>query len=179
MERRETLLCVDGPTLKSWCCSRLICTFSTTRCIVVPKGFKTLQGLTWETLGGSWWINSKQYHEAWIFVLLWDSWVARSTPNTKENNRITHMEKHAHLAMKQGNLFCFVCHTEILQTMVLHGVLLVSLESSWWVRVHWLRLRLFGATVWKLLIREPFSQWKLNKIKTENDIGIWGCSRYC
>ncbi len=36
--------------------------------------------------------------------------------------------------------------------------------------------KLFGATVWKLLIIEPLSQWKLNKIKTENSTGIWGCS---
>jgi hypothetical protein len=28
----------------------------------------------------------------------------------------------------------------------------------------------FGATVWKLLIIEP----KLNKIESENSIGIWG-----
>jgi hypothetical protein len=37
-------------------------------------------------------------------------------------------------------------------------------------------LRLFGASVWKkkLLIIEPFSQQKLNKIKTEKCIGIWG-----
>jgi hypothetical protein len=34
----------------------------------------------------------------------------------------------------------------------------------------------FGATVWKLLIIEPFSQWKLNQIESENSIGIWGCS---
>jgi len=34
--------------------------------------------------------------------------------------------------------------------------------------VHWLGLRLFGATMWKLLVIEPFSQWKLNKIETEN-----------
>jgi hypothetical protein len=49
------------------------------------------------------------------------------------------------------------------------------LESSWWViRVHWLGLRLFGAMVWKLsMIIEPFSQWKLNKIKREDCIGIW------
>jgi hypothetical protein len=32
---------------------------------------------------------------------------------------------------------------------------------------------MFGAMVWKLLvIIEPFSQLKLNKIKTENCIGI-------
>jgi hypothetical protein len=36
-----------------------------------------------------------------------------------------------------------------------------------------LGLRLFGATCGKLLIIEPFSQWKLNKIETENCIGIW------
>jgi hypothetical protein len=32
--------------------------------------------------------------------------------------------------MKEGSLFCFVCHAEISQTMVLHATLLVSLESS-------------------------------------------------
>jgi hypothetical protein len=62
-------------------------------------------------------------------------------------------------SMKQGSLLCHI---------------LVSLESSGWVRVHWLGLRLFEAMVWKLLIIEPFSQWKLNKIKTENGIGILG-----
>jgi hypothetical protein len=41
-------------------------------------------------------------------------------------------------------------------------------------------LRLFGATRWKKLsIIEPFSQQKLNKIKTENCIGIWGHSWCC
>jgi hypothetical protein len=74
-------------------------------------------------------------------------------------------------------LFCFCC-LEISQTcMVLHVALLVlSLESSQKVRVHWLSLRVFGATVWKLLIIAPFFEWKLNKIETENSIGI--CVRY-
>jgi hypothetical protein len=27
--------------------------------------------------------------------------------------------------------------------------------------------------VWKLLIIEQFSHWRLNKIKIENNIGIW------
>ncbi len=41
-------------------------------------------------------------------------------------------------------------------------------------------LRLFGATRWKKLsIIEPFCQQKLNKIKTENCIGIWGHSWCC
>ncbi len=53
----------------------------------------------------------------------------------------------------------------------------VSLESSWWVGVHKLGLRLFGATVWTII--EPLSQWKLNKIETEKCIGIWGCSWCC
>jgi len=42
--------------------------------------------------------------------------------------------------------------------------------------VHWLGLKLYVAMVGKLLILEPFSQWKLNKIKTENCIRIWGRS---
>jgi hypothetical protein len=87
-----------------------------------------------------------------------------------------HLVKPAYLSMKEGSLFCFVCHAEISQTTVLHATLLVSLESSQWVGVHWLGLRLFGAMVWKLLIIELFSQWKLNKMKTENWIGIWGSS---
>jgi hypothetical protein len=33
----------------------------------------------------------------------------------------------------------------------------------------------FGATVWKLLIIEP----KLNKIESENSIGIWGGHSWC
>ncbi len=47
--------------------------------------------------------------------------------------------------------------------MAFHATLLVSLESSWWVGVHKLGLRLFGATVWTII--EPLSQWKLNKIE--------------
>jgi hypothetical protein len=81
-----------------------------------------------------------------------------------------------YLFMKQGSFLCFVCHDKISQTTALDVKLLVSSESSPWVGVHRLGLRLFGATVWKLLIMEPFSQWELNKIETENCIGIWGCS---
>ncbi len=71
---------------------------------------------------------------------------------------------------------CFVFYAEIPQTIALHPALVVSSKSSQWVGVHWLDSRLFRATMWKLLIIESFSQWKLNKIKTENCIGIWGCS---
>jgi hypothetical protein len=80
--------------------------------------------------------------------------------------------------MNRGSLFCFVYPSDISQTMALHATLLVSSESSEWIAVHWLSLRLFGAMVWKLLIIESFSQWKLNKIETENYTGIWGCSWY-
>jgi hypothetical protein len=74
-------------------------------------------------------------------------------------------------------LWVFLCHVnKIPQTTALHAVLL---ESSWWVGMHQLGLRLFPATRWKLLIIESFSQWKLSKIKTENCIGIWGRYWYC
>jgi hypothetical protein len=80
-----------------------------------------------------------------------------------------------YLCMKQGSLFCFVllCWDEILPNHGASCCALVSSKSFWWVGVHWLGLRLFGATVWrKLLIIESFSQWKMNKIETENCIGI-------
>jgi hypothetical protein len=51
-------------------------------------------------------------------------------PNTSFNHLLTH------LFMKQGNLFCFVCHVEISQTTTFHVTLLISLESS---RCHGLR----------------------------------------
>ncbi len=75
--------------------------------------------------------------------------------------------------------FCFVYHIEISLTTMLHVVFLISLESSWWVSLHRLGLRLFGATMWKLLIIEQFFQWELNKIETENCIRIWGHSWCC
>jgi hypothetical protein len=102
------------------------------------------------------------------------------------------MCKWRHLSMKQGSLFCFVlflswdlpshgasCNThyifetlfdvEISQATMLHVVLIVSSKHFWWrLKVHQLGLRLFGIRVWKLLIIEPFSQWKLNLIKIEN-----------
>jgi hypothetical protein len=68
-------------------------------------------------------------------------------------------------------------HTSCCTTF--HAALLICSEISCWVWVHWLALRLFGAMVWKLLIIEPFSQWKLNKIKTENCIRIWGAFWCC
>jgi hypothetical protein len=48
-----------------------------------------------------------------------------------------------------------------------------KLLMSW---VHQLGLRLFGATVWKLLIIKQLFQWKLIKIKIEKSIEIWGGS---
>jgi hypothetical protein len=40
--------------------------------------------------------------------------------------------------------------------------------------VHRLGLSLFGATMWNLLIIEPFFGRKLNKIETKNYIEVWG-----
>jgi len=62
-------------------------------------------------------------------------------------------------------LFYFVsfCHAELSWTMAFHATLLVSLESSWWVGVHQLGFRLFGATMWTLLMIEPFYQTKQNR----------------
>jgi hypothetical protein len=81
--------------------------------------------------------------------------------------------------MKQGRLFCLFLSCQDLQTTVLHIVFLVCLESSWWVVVHRLGLRLFEVMAWKLLIIEPFFPWKLHKTKVENCIGIWRCSWCC
>jgi len=85
--------------------------------------------------------------------------------------------------MKQGSLFCFVLfclsHWDLPTHVARCHPLGIPSESSWWVGVHWLGLGLFGATVWKLLIIEPFSQWKRSKIETENCIGIWGCFWWC
>jgi hypothetical protein len=55
-------------------------------------------------------------------------------------------------------LFCFVSwdlpnHPASCRALGIYRKLLMSTGAS----------RLFGATVWKLLIIEPFSQWKLNK----------------
>jgi hypothetical protein len=63
-----------------------------------------------------------------------------------------------YLWSKEVVLFCFICHAEIFQTMVLHVVLLISSKSFQWVGVPQLGFRLFGAMLWKLLIIEPLSQ---------------------
>jgi hypothetical protein len=36
--------------------------------------------------------------------------------------------------MKQGSLFCFVCHFEISQTMLLHVAILVSFQKALMIR---------------------------------------------
>jgi hypothetical protein len=59
------------------------------------------------------------------------------------------------LFMKQGSLFCLVCHVDMSQTIMFQAMLLVSLESFQWVGVHQFGLRLFGVLVWNLLIIEP------------------------
>jgi len=66
--------------------------------------------------------------------------------------------------MWHAPLFCFVsfCHAEISKPLGALGIFIKPFLDE---RV--------GAMVWKLLIIEPFSQWKLNEIKTENCIGVW------
>jgi hypothetical protein len=78
-------------------------------------------------------------------------------------------------------LWCLVLfgRLAISQTMVLHAVLLASLRKLSMSRgaLTWFDLRLFESAVWKMSTSiELFFEWKLNKIKTEYYIGIWGCS---
>jgi hypothetical protein len=74
--------------------------------------------------------------------------------------------------MKQGSLFCFVLFATCRSPLRTFGIF----RKLWMTRgaPTW-----FGAIVWKLLIIEPFSQGKLNKIESENSIRIWGCSGCC
>jgi hypothetical protein len=69
------------------------------------------------------------------------------------------------LSMKQGSLFCFVLFLFCLPHGDLpRGTLCRTfdiLRKLWMTRGAPTR---FGAIVWKLLIIEAFSQWKLNKI---------------
>ncbi len=101
-------------------------------------------------------------------------------------SKIDHLQQ---VSCDDGSLFCFVLSTwdlPILWRFILASWYLpkalscrpldINGKLSRRVWVHPLGLRLFGATLWKLLIIEPFSQWKLNKITTDNCIGIWGSS---
>jgi hypothetical protein len=68
------------------------------------------------------------------------------------------------LSMKQGNLFCFVCHIEISQTTALHAMLLMSLESSLWVggALTWFE------TVWSYGV-EAIDYWTIFSMKTNSN----------
>jgi len=63
--------------------------------------------------------------------------------------------------MMEGSLFCFdlFCSHEIHRTRMLQIVLLVSLESSGWGRVHGLGSMTFGLVVQKFLNIEWFLNW--------------------
>jgi hypothetical protein len=96
--------------------------------------------------------------------------------------------------MREYNLLCTTCNYYKLDTHLNiqpllkkkneEGATNILHNVSWYVlgifgkllmsRVHQLGLRLFGATVWKLLIIKQVIQWKLNKIKIESYIVIWG-----
>ncbi len=89
-------------------------------------------------------------------------------------NYVIFLTTFIYVQSKVCSLFCFIlfCHIEISQTIIIHVKVLVSSESSPWVWVHQLGLRLFWVMMWKLLIIEPFCQWKWHKI--ENYIGNLG-----
>jgi hypothetical protein len=73
-------------------------------------------------------------------------------------------------SISEGKVVCFVLFCLSSWDLPNHGAsrhMLGIFRKILMSRVHRLGLRLFGATVWKLLIIEPFFQWKLNKIGTE------------
>jgi hypothetical protein len=66
--------------------------------------------------------------------------------------------------MKEGNLvfFFFFGDIESSQTMAPFAMLLVSLESPQWARVHWFDFIMFQPTMEKLLNIEQFSHCKFS-----------------
>jgi hypothetical protein len=70
--------------------------------------------------------------------------------------------------MKQGGLFCFVLfrHDDISQTMVLHVVLLVSLESSRWVGSD---APTWFETIWSCYGVEAIEYWTIFLMKTKSN----------
>jgi hypothetical protein len=86
------------------------------------------------------------------------------------------MPKASYPCMKQGSLFCFVCHFEIFQTMLLHVTILVPSESFddyGCIDVVWDCLEQQCGNHWLL---KHFPNDKFFKIKAKNCIIIWGCS---
>jgi len=82
---------------------------------------------------------------------------------------------------KQCSLFCFISFCFVFSCWDLpnQGLWCCALDifrKLSMSRVALIGLRLFGATVWKPLIIESFSQWKLNIIEIENCIEIWAHS---
>ncbi len=85
-------------------------------------------------------------------------------------------------------LFCFVllCHAEISQTTGIlcqaFGIFQMLSRIMSRGALTWFGLRLFGATMWNLLIIESFSQSKTKQnLKMKKCIGIWeqSCSCCC
>jgi hypothetical protein len=60
------------------------------------------------------------------------------------------------------------------QTIVIHVELFMSLESFPCIWVYQLGLRLFWVTTCKLLIIQPFCQWKWHKIEIKTILEFWG-----
>ncbi len=68
------------------------------------------------------------------------------------------------VSIDESSLFiCFVCHVEISQTTMPLAMLLVPLESTQRVGVHWVGFVMFQPTLEKLLNIEPFFKKILKK----------------
>jgi hypothetical protein len=78
-----------------------------------------------------------------------------------------------YLSMKEGSLFCFVIMISPkpwcfrLCYGIIHQKVLNNRGATTW-------FRMFGATMWNLLIIEPFFHWIFSKMNIEIYIGIWG-----
>jgi hypothetical protein len=78
-----------------------------------------------------------------------------------------------YLSMKEGSIFCFVimispkprCFRLCYGTC--HQKFSMNRGATTW-------FRMFGTTMWNLLIIEPFFHWIFWKTKIENYIGTWG-----
>jgi hypothetical protein len=101
--------------------------------------------------------------------------------NNKNPNTCEHFEESGYSVHKICIIYLWskvvsFCLAEISQTMEVSCRTLCIFRKLSMSRgaLTWLVWDCLGAMVWKLLNIEPFSQWKLNKIKTENCIGILG-----
>jgi hypothetical protein len=83
-----------------------------------------------------------------------------------------------YLSMKEGSLLCFVIviFPKPRCLGLWYGTYHQKVFNKWGALIWFI---MFGATMWNLLIIEPFFHWIFWKAKIENYIGIWGHSWYC